>query len=64
MTKYISSLEAAERLGVHQTTVQRWIRDGHLIGRKRGPAKQSPYAVSEDSVAQLQQSLELETSPN
>lgn len=64
MKKDLTTKEVAEELGVHQTTVQRWIREGYLEARKRGPAEHSPYRVSARSVDELRRSLGLESSPN
>ena len=48
--RFISTSEAAHRLGVHQTTIQRMVRDGRLRGQKVGKARNSPYVLRETSV--------------
>lgn len=48
--KYITVQEAAQMLGVHETTVQRWAKSGHLVGRKIGPEKRSPWRILKSSV--------------
>jgi hypothetical protein len=35
-SEYITSIEAAEQLGVNQTTIQKWYRAGILTGKKDG----------------------------
>jgi DNA invertase Pin-like site-specific DNA recombinase len=50
---YITSAEAAEQLGVHQTTIQKWYRSGILSGKHDGG--QSPLWIrwTEDVVYRL-----------
>ena len=36
MTKYLSTAEAAHRLGVHSNTVHRWVRNGTLKAFRAG----------------------------
>ena len=47
---YISTTEAAERLGVASDTVRRWLKDGVLDGRKFG---KKLFRVDEKSVEKL-----------
>ncbi|MGB3717040.1 MAG: helix-turn-helix domain-containing protein [Candidatus Promineifilaceae bacterium] len=54
---YISTAEAAKELGVHQTTVQRWVKSGWLEGGKLGPGRTSRYRVRTSSVVRLQRQL-------
>ena len=55
--EYITTSEAAQRLGVHQSTVQRWVKQGHLAGEKLGPGRNSPYFVLAASVDQVASQL-------
>ena len=58
MTKeFVSTSNAANKLGVHQTTVQRWIRDGYLRAKKVGPGRNSPYRVETESLDALAEQL-------
>jgi excisionase family DNA binding protein len=47
---YISVPEAAEKLGVHQTTIRVWIGQGTLPSRRRG----SRWFVKETAVRALE----------
>ncbi len=57
MPKVITVVEAAERLGVHHTTIRRWIREGRLRAF-RVPADNKRY-VSADEVEALREPEEL-----
>jgi excisionase family DNA binding protein len=50
--KTLSVAQVAERLDIHETTIQRWIRQRHFPNaHKKGPGKTSPYIVPESDVA-------------
>ena len=50
--------EIAERLDVHITTVQNWIRKGHFPGAlKKGPGKTSPWVIPQSSLDAFEKSL-------
>jgi excisionase family DNA binding protein len=56
--KHYAVNQVAEYFKVSKSTVQRWIRDGHLPNaRKRGPARNSPYTVPESDVKSLEEQL-------
>ena len=57
MKKDISTQEAAQKLGVHQTTIQRWIKEGRLDAWK-GLGRTSPYHVDVDSLDRLKEQLQ------
>jgi excisionase family DNA binding protein len=51
--------EVAERLNVHPTTVQRWVRLGHFPGAyKKGPGRNSPYIVPETDIAAFEEKIQ------
>lgn len=58
MSDLISTREAADILNVHQTTVQRWIRDGLLVGVRIGSGRTSSYAVRREDVSELRRQRE------
>ncbi len=50
-TRMLSTAKVAERLQVHQTTIQRWIRQGYFPqAYKLGPGRNSPYVIPESDV--------------
>jgi excisionase family DNA binding protein len=51
--KYISTSEAAERLGVSKVTIARWIQRDYLAAEKLGPGVNSPYRIPKSSVDQI-----------
>lgn len=58
MENMLSVKEVAERFDKDTTTIQRWIKQGHLPGsRKTGPGKTSPYIVPEKAVTALMETL-------
>ncbi len=51
MTKMLSVAQVAEQLDVHETSIQRWIREGHFPNaRKKGPGKTSAYVVPDTDI--------------
>ena len=55
-TKMLSTADVAERLRVHQTTVQGWIRRGYFPNAyKLGPGKNSPYVIPESDVVTFEE---------
>ncbi len=58
MPDFVSLEEAAEQLGVDQTTLVRWIRKGHARATRRGGA----YLLTPPEVKRLQDSPQVETS--
>lgn len=48
--EYISTMEAAKRLGVAPDTVRRWLKEGVLTGRRFG---KKLFRVDEASVAEV-----------
>ncbi|MEA3341895.1 MAG: helix-turn-helix domain-containing protein [Chloroflexota bacterium] len=60
-TKMLSTADVAERLLVHQTTVQGWIRQGHFPNAyKLGPGKNSPYVIPESDVIAFEENRKRE----
>jgi excisionase family DNA binding protein len=57
MKKVITTQEAAYQLGVHQTTIQRWIKAGRLDTQK-GIGQTSPYHVHVGSLDRLKEQLQ------
>jgi len=54
--KLLSTAEVATRLGVHQTTVQLWIRKGHFPNAyKLGLGKNSPYIIPESDIVAFEE---------
>jgi len=50
--------DLARHLDVHITTLQTWIRKGHFPhARKRGPGRNSPWAIPDSDVQALQAQL-------
>ena len=56
MKKIITTQEAAQKLGVHQTTIQRWIKEGRLDAWK-GLGRTSPYHVNVGFLDRLKEQL-------
>jgi excisionase family DNA binding protein len=54
MTIYISGREAARRLGVSNSTIGNWIRDGRLGGRKMS-GKNASFMIPVSEVERVQQ---------
>lgn len=54
---YLTTIEAAERLGVHPVTIHRWIKENKLVARK-GSGKTSPFKIRLDSVLELERKLQ------
>lgn len=54
---YMTTTEAGLRFGVTSHTVVRWIRTGHLRGRRRGPGRTSGWLVPESEVRRLEAQL-------
>lgn len=61
MEAMLSVAQVAKQLDVHETSVQRWIREGHFPNaHKKGPGKTSAYTIPNADVvaflgARLQQ---------
>jgi len=54
--KLLSTAKVATRLGVHQTTVQLWIRKGHFPNAyKLGLGKNSPYIIPESDIVAFEE---------
>jgi excisionase family DNA binding protein len=54
---YMGTAEAAEKLGVSQTTVTRWVKNGWLEGGKLVPGKTSHFRIRTSSVERIQEQL-------
>ena len=55
--EFVSTSSAANKLGVLQTTIQRWLCDGALRAIKVGPVRNSPYRVENVSPEALVEEL-------
>ena len=56
--KFWTVSELAEKFGVHTSTLQGWIHDGHFPGAyKRGPGRNSPFAVPDSAVQAFEEKL-------
>lgn len=53
----LTARQAASRFGVTKETVVRWIKAGHLHGRRRGPGRTSGWLVPESEVRRLEAQL-------
>ena len=50
-SRLLRTIEIADRFGVSQVTIQRWIQAGFFPNAyKTGPYKKSPYVIPEDDV--------------
>lgn len=50
-------IEAARHFGVTSHTIVRWIKQGYLAGKKRGPGRTSGWLVPESEVCRLEAQL-------
>ncbi len=58
----LSTADVAERLQVHQTTVQGWVRQKHFPNAyKIGPGKNSPYVIPESDVIAFEKNVRQQT---
>lgn len=46
--------DVAKRFGVNYRTVHRWIRQGHLVATKATPGHTSPWLITAESVAAME----------
>lgn len=53
----VTAAQAAQRFGVTSNTVVRWIKQGHLRGRRKGPGHTSGWLIPESEVRRLEAQL-------
>ena len=51
--KYVTVAEAAEILGVHKMTAEKWLKDGRLKGVKRARVVSYETMIARDSVSPI-----------
>lgn len=54
---YVTTAEAGRRFGVSSVTVTRWIKQGYLRAKRKGPTQNSGWLIPESEVRRLETQL-------
>ena len=54
---YLTTPEVAARFGVTRAAVTKWLKAGHLHGRRKGPGRTSGWLIPESEVRRLEAQL-------
>ena len=60
MSKYYNTVEAAEALGVSQTTISRWIKKGAIKAKVKKTLYRVYYLIPEEEIERLKKELSVE----